>query len=115
MNIDQRCRELIGLVRGQVVSPNSVDKKTVNPFIAQGAKRQVIKVRKFGSSHLITHDADFCAITVASDGFQFANPGYTFFKRLGIAVLFGFPTDFFFSKKWSFNIFYPHVDDTGKF
>ena len=96
MNIDQRCRELIGLVRGQVVSPNSVDKKTVNPFIAQGAKRQVIKVRKFGSSHLITHDADFCAITVASDGFQFANPGYTFFKRLGIAVLFGFPTDFFF-------------------
>ena len=65
-------------------------------FIAQEAKRQTIKVRKFVSSHLITHDADFCAITVASDGFQFANPGYTFFKRLGIAVLFGFPTDFFF-------------------
>ena len=65
-------------------------------FIAQEAKRQTIKVRKFVSSHLITHDADFCAITVASDGFQFANPSYTFFKRLGIAVLFGFPTDFFF-------------------
>lgn len=77
-------------------------------FIAQEAKRQTIKVRKFVSSHLITHDADFCAITVASDGFQFANPGYTFFKRLGIAVLFGFPTDFFFQKN-GLSIYFTHM------
>ena len=78
-------------------------------FIAQEAKRQTIKVRKFVSSHLITHDADFCAITVASDGFQFANPGYTFFKRLGIAVLFGFPTDFFFFFFNSLSIYFTHM------
>lgn len=77
-------------------------------FIAQEAKRQTIKVRKFVSSHLITHDADFCAITVASDGFQFANPGYTFFKRLGIAVLFGFPADFFFQKN-GLSIYFTHM------
>ena len=77
-------------------------------FIAQEAKRQTIKVRKFVSSHLITHDADFCAITVASDVFQFANPSYTFFKRLGIAVLFGFPTDFFFQKN-GLSIYFTHM------